>query len=173
MTDVVALPVTWLRLSHITCIRCRAEITSKTFESAVFLSRCYWYQLYCVCDATVFSPDETPWKQEEVRQQEIEDTLSSCSSLSHPCRPKHIDFLRLTAPEDDITPSPWWRPLEFRVSSVKILLSGFEIFPPFACGLSAQSNKVHDQTNTVLFFLSVVFWWHGVRFQVSTHSSNT
>ncbi|XP_029984597.1 formin isoform X1 [Sphaeramia orbicularis] len=52
--------------------------------------------------------DEALQRQEEIWQQEVEESLSFCRSLSHPSRPKHVDFLRITAPEDDIldTPAP-------------------------------------------------------------------
>lgn len=49
-------------------------------------------------------------RQEEIWQQEVEESLS-CSLLHHPSRPKHIDFLRITAPEDDITDTPPASPL--------------------------------------------------------------
>lgn len=51
------------------------------------------------------STDEFLQRQEEIWQQEVEESLS-CSLLHHPSRPKHIDFLRITAPEDDITDTP-------------------------------------------------------------------
>lgn len=48
----------------------------------------------------------------------MEESLSLCRTLSHPSRPKLIDFLRITAPEDDITDTPTATPLppELRVS---------------------------------------------------------
>lgn len=54
--------------------------------------------------------DEFLQRQEEIWQQEVEESLS-CSLLHHPSRPKHIDFLRITAPEDDITDTPPASPL--------------------------------------------------------------
>lgn len=51
--------------------------------------------------------------QEKIWQQEVEESLSFCSSLSHPSRPKHIDFLRITAPEDDLIDTPVSSPLPF------------------------------------------------------------
>ena len=67
------------------------------------------------------SPDEALQRQEEIWQQEVEESLSFCRSLSHPSRPKHVDFLRITAPEDDITDTPPATPVpeEFKVSSMK------------------------------------------------------
>lgn len=66
------------------------------------------------------SPDEALQRQEEIWQQEVEESLSFCRSLSHPSRPKHVDFLRITAPEDDITDTPPATPVpeEFTVSSM-------------------------------------------------------
>lgn len=55
--------------------------------------------------------DEALQKQEKIWQQEVEESLSFCSSLSHPSRPKHIDFLRITAPEDDLIDTPASSPL--------------------------------------------------------------
>lgn len=47
--------------------------------------------------------DEALCRREEVWQQEVEQ----CLILSHPDRPKHVDFLHLTAlEEEDITPLP-------------------------------------------------------------------
>ncbi|KAJ4928976.1 hypothetical protein JOQ06_004598, partial [Pogonophryne albipinna] len=46
--------------------------------------------------------EEALQRQERIWQREVEESLSSCRSLSHPFRPKHIDFLRITAAEDDI-----------------------------------------------------------------------
>ncbi|XP_061559871.1 formin isoform X2 [Phycodurus eques] len=56
----------------------------------------------------LLSSDEALQKQKEFWQQEIEESLSFCRWFSHPSRPELIDFLRITAPEDDIsrTPSP-------------------------------------------------------------------
>lgn len=54
---------------------------------------------------TFVSADEFLQRQEEIWHQEVEESLS-CSLLHHPSRPKHIDFLRITAAEDDITDSP-------------------------------------------------------------------
>ncbi|XP_023270650.1 formin-like isoform X2 [Seriola lalandi dorsalis] len=64
----------------------------------------------------LLSSDEALRRQEEIWQQEVEESLSFCGSLSHPSRPKHVDFLRITAPEDDITDTPPLTPLppEFR-----------------------------------------------------------
>lgn len=56
------------------------------------------------------SADEFLQRQEEIWQQEVEESLS-CSLLHHPSRPQHIDFLRITAPEDDITDTPPASPL--------------------------------------------------------------
>lgn len=69
-------------------------------------------------------PDEALQRQEQIWQQEVEDSLSFCRFLSHPSRPKHIDFLRITAPEDDIidTPSSTPLPPEFQVSRFKDLI---------------------------------------------------
>ncbi|TNN60669.1 hypothetical protein EYF80_029142 [Liparis tanakae] len=54
----------------------------------------------------LLSSDEVLRRQENIWQQEVEESLSFCRSLSHPSRPKHIDFLRITAPEDDIIDTP-------------------------------------------------------------------
>ncbi|XP_063757989.1 formin isoform X1 [Eleginops maclovinus] len=61
-------------------------------------------------DDQLFS-DEALQRQERIWQREVEESLSSCRSLSHPFRPKHIDFLRITAAEDDIFDSPSSSPL--------------------------------------------------------------
>nr|XP_043904409.1 formin isoform X1 [Solea senegalensis] len=65
----------------------------------------------------LLSSDEALQRQEEIWQQEIEESLSFCHSLSHPSRPKLIDFLRITPSEDDITDTPTTSPLphEFRL----------------------------------------------------------
>lgn len=70
------------------------------------------------------SPDEALQRREEIWQQELEESLSFCRSLSHPSRPKHVDFLRITAAEDDITDTPASTPLppEFRVSRMSGLM---------------------------------------------------
>ncbi|XP_051265962.1 formin isoform X2 [Dicentrarchus labrax] len=64
----------------------------------------------------LISSDEALQWQEKIWQQEVEESLAFCRSLSHPSRPKHIDFLRITPPEDDITDTPSTTPLppEFR-----------------------------------------------------------
>ncbi|KAL7388023.1 hypothetical protein ABVT39_005548 [Epinephelus coioides] len=64
----------------------------------------------------LLSSDEALQRQEKIWQREVEESLSFCRSLSHPSRPKHIDFLRITAPEDDIVDTPASTPLppEFR-----------------------------------------------------------
>ncbi|XP_068199214.1 formin isoform X3 [Antennarius striatus] len=62
--------------------------------------------------------DEALLRQEEIWQQEVEETLSF--SLSDPSRPRHIDFWRITAPDDDIIDTPANTPLpaEFRSEAV-------------------------------------------------------
>ncbi|XP_034755605.1 formin isoform X1 [Etheostoma cragini] len=60
----------------------------------------------------LLSSDEALQRQEQIWQQEVEESLSFCRSLSHPSRPKHIDFLRITAPEDDIIDTPTSTPLQ-------------------------------------------------------------
>nr|XP_061806772.1 formin-like [Nerophis lumbriciformis] len=71
--------------------------------------------------------NEALLKQEDVWQQEIEDSLTFCRWFSHPSRPKLIDFLRITAPEDDIsrTPTP--------------------VFPELRCS-SETSSPVEERT---------------------------
>ncbi|KAF1376823.1 hypothetical protein PFLUV_G00215450 [Perca fluviatilis] len=82
----------------------------------------------------LLSSDEALQRQEKIWQQEVEESLSFCRSLSHPSRPKHIDFLRITAPEDDIIDTPTSTPLqpEFQVSSFRdwigVLLSRRRVF---------------------------------------------
>lgn len=68
-----------------------------------------------------FPPDEALQRQEEIWQQEIEESLSNCRSFSHSSRPRLIDFLRITAPDDDITDTPATSPLpqDLRVSRMK------------------------------------------------------
>lgn len=75
-------------------------------------------------DLSVPSAAEALLRQEEDWLQEVEETLSVCASLSHPSRPRHIDFLRITAPEDDIIDTPSTTPLppEFWVSDSEGLL---------------------------------------------------
>ncbi|XP_072772376.1 formin isoform X1 [Nerophis lumbriciformis] len=51
----------------------------------------------------LLSSDEVLLNQEDVWQQEMEESLSFCRWFSHPSRPKLIDFLRITAVEDDIS----------------------------------------------------------------------
>lgn len=80
-----------------------------------------------------FCADEALQKQEEIWQQEVEESLSFCSSLSHPSRPKHIDFLRITAPEDDLIDTPASSPLPF-VAQVSSYL--------FDCVRSVMSKRV-------------------------------
>ncbi|XP_061668294.1 formin isoform X2 [Syngnathoides biaculeatus] len=67
----------------------------------------------------LLSPDEALQKQQEFWQREIEESLSFRRWFSHPSRPKLIDFLRITAPEDDIsrTPSPVLPDLSSETSS--------------------------------------------------------
>ncbi|XP_035851223.1 formin isoform X2 [Sander lucioperca] len=60
----------------------------------------------------LLASDEALQRQEKIWQQEVEESLSFCRSLSHPSRPKHIDFLRITAPEDDIIDTPTSTPLQ-------------------------------------------------------------
>ncbi|KAF3850107.1 hypothetical protein F7725_019826 [Dissostichus mawsoni] len=69
--------------------------------------------------------EEALQRQERIWQREVEESLSSCRSLSHPFRPKHIDFLRITAAEDDIFDSRPSSPLppELRVSSSQDVMS--------------------------------------------------
>lgn len=69
---------------------------------------------------TFFCADEALQKQEKSWHQEVEELLSFCSALSNPSRPKHIDFLRITAPEDDLIDTPTSSPLPLvaQVSSV-------------------------------------------------------
>lgn len=80
---------------------------------------------------TFFCADEALQKQEKIWQQEVEESLSFCSSLSNPSRPKHIDFLRITAPEDDLIDTPTSSPLPFAAQ-----VSGFL----FHCGCSVMSK---------------------------------
>ncbi|KAM3602530.1 uncharacterized protein V6R79_005853 [Siganus canaliculatus] len=61
--------------------------------------------------ACLLSSDEALQRQEKIWQLEVEESFSVCRSLSDPSRPKHIDFLRLTAPEDDIIDTPTSTPL--------------------------------------------------------------
>ncbi|GLD49660.1 formin-1 [Lates japonicus] len=76
----------------------------------------------CRCNETeasqdnLLSSDEALRRQEEIWQQEVEESLSFCRSFNHPSRPKHVDFLRITAPEDDIidSPAPTPLPIGFR-----------------------------------------------------------
>ncbi|XP_014909464.1 formin-like isoform X1 [Poecilia latipinna] len=51
----------------------------------------------------LLSSDEALQRQEEIWQQEVEESLSRCRSLFHPSRPKHVDFLRITAPDDELS----------------------------------------------------------------------
>ncbi|KAM8846734.1 formin isoform 1-T2 [Synchiropus picturatus] len=46
--------------------------------------------------------DEALDQQEQLWQQEVEGTVSFCSALSHPSRPQHVDFLRITPPDQDL-----------------------------------------------------------------------
>ncbi|KAM4529252.1 formin [Fundulus diaphanus] len=50
----------------------------------------------------LLSSDEALQRQEEIWQKEVEESLSRCRSLFHPSRPKHVDFLHITAPDDDL-----------------------------------------------------------------------
>ncbi|XP_026175334.1 formin isoform X1 [Mastacembelus armatus] len=70
-----------------------------------------------VCQDYLLSSDEALQRQEEIWQQEVEESLSFCRSLCHPSRPKHIDFLRITAPEDDITDTPTSLSPDFRAEA--------------------------------------------------------
>ncbi|XP_047243566.1 formin [Girardinichthys multiradiatus] len=54
----------------------------------------------------LLSSEEALQRQEEIWQQEVEESLSRCRSLFHPSRPKHVDFLHITASDDDLTESP-------------------------------------------------------------------
>ncbi|XP_077366248.1 formin [Festucalex cinctus] len=54
----------------------------------------------------LLSSDEALQKPEDFWQQELEESLSFCRWFSHPSRPKLVDFLRITAPEDDISRTP-------------------------------------------------------------------
>lgn len=83
------------------------------------------FDIFC-CDSrwTVFCADEALQRQEKIWQQEVEESLSFCSSLSHPSRPKLIDFLRITAPEDDLLDTPTSTPLPFDAQVSSFLLDG-------------------------------------------------
>ncbi|XP_015244335.1 PREDICTED: uncharacterized protein LOC107093658, partial [Cyprinodon variegatus] len=59
----------------------------------------------------LLSSDEALQRQEEIWQQEVEESLSRCRSLFHPSRPKHVDFLHITAPDDEVTEFPLAEPL--------------------------------------------------------------
>ncbi|KAJ8007327.1 hypothetical protein DPEC_G00116380 [Dallia pectoralis] len=52
--------------------------------------------------SSVLSSDDALGRQEDIWQREVEESLSFCRSLSRLSRPKHVDFLRITPPEDDI-----------------------------------------------------------------------
>ncbi|CAJ1078326.1 formin [Xyrichtys novacula] len=85
----------------------------KLEQNEAMLFRCSSQTEIC---PDLLSSDEALQRQEELWQQEVEESLSFCSSLSHPSRPKHIDFLRITPPEDDIIDTPTTTPLpEFQV----------------------------------------------------------
>ncbi|XP_053736217.1 formin-like isoform X4 [Synchiropus splendidus] len=64
--------------------------------------------------------DEALDRQEQLWQQEVEETVSFCSALSHPSRPQHVDFLRITPPDliGSLSPVPHessvesWSPVE-------------------------------------------------------------
>ncbi|KAK2855954.1 hypothetical protein Q5P01_004689 [Channa striata] len=75
----------------------------------------------------LLSSDEALQRQEEIWQQEVEESLSFCRSLSHPSRPKHVDFLRITAPVDDVTDTPTSTP------------------PPPEVRLTGLSRRCHKQ----------------------------
>ncbi|KAA8583009.1 hypothetical protein FQN60_015555 [Etheostoma spectabile] len=77
------------------------------------------------CDH-LLSSDEALQRQEKIWQQEVEESLSFFRSLSHPSRPKHIDFLRITAPEDDIIDSPTSTPLQPEFQEQKVTLKFFK-----------------------------------------------
>ncbi|KAM9704209.1 formin isoform 1-T1 [Menidia menidia] len=68
-------------------------------------------------DDGLLPSDEALERQEEIWQQEVEESLARCRSLFHPSRPKHIDFLRITAPDDDIPDIQTDRPLSQEPSS--------------------------------------------------------
>ncbi|TKS76307.1 hypothetical protein D9C73_009531 [Collichthys lucidus] len=100
------------------------EIIAKLFEKSIIdLNKSQHFHKHHVIDTSqqednkqqVYydhqAVDEALQRQEEIWQQEVEESLSFCRSLSHPSRPKHIDFLRITAPEDDIMDSPTTTPL--------------------------------------------------------------
>lgn len=82
-----------------------------------YLSNCLFWRFVLIFSRL----DEALWRQEEIWQQEVEESLSLSRSLFHPSRPKHVEFLRITAPDDDITDTPATTPLprELRVSRVK------------------------------------------------------
>lgn len=69
----------------------------------------------------IWQRDESLRRQEEIWQREVEESLSYCRSLSCPSclsRPKHVDFLRITPLEDDITSDSPFSPLRVSVNDV-------------------------------------------------------
>ncbi|XP_077408298.1 formin [Vanacampus margaritifer] len=67
----------------------------------------------------LLSSDKALQKQEDFWQQEWEESLSFRRWFSHPSRPELIDFLRIAAPEDDIsrTPTPAFPELRSETTS--------------------------------------------------------
>ncbi|KAM6965328.1 formin [Aplochiton taeniatus] len=50
--------------------------------------------------------DEALQKQEEIWKRKVEESLSCSTSMSHPPRPKHLDCLRITHLNNDVTSGP-------------------------------------------------------------------
>ncbi|KAF3703101.1 hypothetical protein EXN66_Car018789 [Channa argus] len=73
----------------------------------------------CTSDASqddLLTSDEALERQEQIWQQEVEESLSFCRSLSHPFRLKQGDFSRITAPVDDLSDRPTSPLPEFRLT---------------------------------------------------------
>ncbi|KAM7395126.1 hypothetical protein PAMA_006735 [Pampus argenteus] len=123
----------------------------------------------------LLSSDEALQRQEEIWQQEVEESLAFCRSLFHPSRPKHVDFLRITALDDDITDTPTTTPIasEFRLElsdmsgfngnhNVDIVEKAFQEPPAFSTldnftaffMSNSESWQMEQQTAVLTFFRS-------------------
>nr|XP_057913838.1 formin-like isoform X2 [Doryrhamphus excisus] len=65
-------------------------------------------------DDDIYSDEALQTIGEKVWHEEIEESHSFCRWFSHPSRPKLVDFLRITAAEDDISGTPTPLPPEIR-----------------------------------------------------------
>lgn len=116
---------------HLSFISFTSDRVSKTRRSSVVHVRTAgaghqkptgtWCLQFDINSAVIVcSVDEALQRQERIWQQEVDESLSVCTSLSHPSRPRHIDFLWLTAVEDDVSDTTTPLPPDVHVSRLTL-----------------------------------------------------